>query len=328
MKHKYLYFSVFIGFVLAFGVSVMLSYKKNCVEEHSILRSVSFAQYKDYFLTGFLFDYLGINCQGKYNEFSTVLPHDSYIMSYSIGSAHTFCVQEECQRLVMKLESCVLADNDNGELTQKILSQIRENLELQKKYITKKDVYFPAILLKRNIERVEYSLVRILEKDAMALTVKDVLNVLPDNLFIEELQETEMGEVWDYFYMTKKFRDLIMIGVSLNRWKYKNADYPKEIASLIELSNVDLQNIIYEKKDGMWQLYYHPKKWMENMAPFNVYVPVITKSLESDWPLSKCLWLSSDFSLKRSLLLRNGELNADNKIWGCRLIDGRIRKLK
>lgn len=162
MKHKYLYFSVFIGFVLAFGVSVMLSYKQNCVEEHSILLSVPFAQYKDYFLTGFLFDYLGINCQGKYNEFSTVLPHDSYIMSYSIGSAHTFCVQEECQRLVMKLESCVLADKDNGELTQ----------------------------------------------------------------------------------------------------------------------------------------------------------------------MSKCLWLSSDFSLKRSLLLRNGELNADNKIWGCRLIDGRIRKLK
>ena len=110
--------------------------------------------------------------------------------------------------------------------------------------------------------------------------------------------------------------------------KKSDMDKLTAIKRMVELSIVDLQNIIYEKKDGMWQLYYHPKKWMKNIAPFNVYVPVITKSLESDWPLSKCLWLSSDFSLKRSLLLRNGELNADNKIWGCRLIDGRIRKLK
>ena len=129
----------------------------------------------------------------------------------------------------------------------------------------------------------------------------------------------------DYLGVVKKFRDMILIGLSLKNWREENAHYPESLGVLSRACSLpQISNMEYVHSNGVWQLFCPYRRGMKNVAPFNVYIPIITRSMETDWPLGKSLWLSSDFSQKRRSLFVDGVLNESNKVWRCSLINGRI----
>ena len=210
----------------------------------------------------------------------------------------------------------------------KRLSALKAHLEMQKNLCAHPDMRFPIALFRKSIEKLEYSLVRVMEAEGeKPLTTEEVMKLLPDALFEIDFKLCKWAVYEsDYFDRVKTFRDMITLGIALNKWRREHGGYPNSLDLLYKTDDrLRVSHIEYDHQHGIWQLFCPSKWWMKNVAPFNVYIPVITRNSETDWPLVKCLWLSSDFSKKRRQLFVDGVINDDNETWRCRLVNGRIQ---
>lgn len=223
------------------------------------------------------------------------------------------------------LESGFLSNAKESRATH--LATVQSSLALQKKLCMNPDVRFPMVYFRRNIESLEYAIVRVMEADcAMPITAEEVMEVLPDALFDVDIKSCSWACYGSkYFRGVKAFRDMIVIGIAINEWKRRQGRYPKSLADVKEVAH-QKQFLEYDCRDGVWQLFCPDKRWVNNISPFNVYVPSITRdrSNPTDWPGSGSLWLSSDYSEKRRRLWRDRIINKDDETWRCRLVNGRL----
>ena len=268
------------------------------------------------------FDYIGVaGCSPASNKL-----FKSYL-SRKISTDCDGCraTIEQYPVAIADLESALLLNEKANRTTS--LSIVQNSLALQKGFCTNSDVRFPMVYFRRNIESLEYAIVRTMEAEcAMPITGEEVMEVLPDELF--DIDMTSCS--WTcyspkYLRGVKTFREMIVTGIAINEWKRKHGRYPKSLTDIKE--NVHQKQFMeYDCRDGIWQLFCPGKKWVRNIFPFNVYVPSIMRdrSNPTDWPSCESIWLSSDYSEKRRRLWCDGIINKDDEKWRCRLVNGRL----
>ena len=275
-----------------------------------------------------MFDYMG-SADFAVESNRASLSHFTNLFGNGVMNVDGICMCTliaQYQKLLVDFENEFMRNKGFERVSR--LRALKAHLEVQKNSCVHPEVRFPIALFRESIEKLEYSLVRVMEADGEnPLMIEEVMKLLPDALFEIDFKLCKWAAYEpDYFDRVKTFRNMITLGITLNKWRREHGEYPNSLDFLDRTDyRLRISHIEYDHRPGIWQLFCPSKWWMKNLAPFNVYIPVITRNNETDWPLGKCVWLSSDFSKKRRRLFVNGVINADNETWRCRLVDGRIR---
>lgn len=222
--------------------------------------------------------------------------------------------------------------HDSREDFFRASGMIRKLLMNQKADSCRPETRFSIGNFCRSIERVEYSMVRLLEFgcSGLRLTESDVVSVLPDELFDSH---SFKGCDWaffspDDFRLLRVFREMIVLGCHVRAYFDAHGRPPRSLQDIGKDSRVDRGGrIAYSTRGVIWQMFYPESPKGQAAFPFNVYIPVVL-CRTTEWPLFGCLWLSSDFAEKRLRLYQTGTLNEETADWACEFRHGRIRKLQ
>ena len=177
--------------------------------------------------------------------------------------------------------------------------------------------------LQKWIVQTEYMLARVLDADReLCVSPTAIKRLLPDCLF-----ETNMKIRWSYMFRLKAFRDLLIVKAAMNAYQKKNAALPENLDALSDylkgVLGISVRDIVYERKDDIWQLVICEDKTILKKRAFNVYVPVIGGSSAHVSSERSRIVLSSDFNAKRRALF-SGELLNAGTLLACKLENGRI----
>lgn len=177
--------------------------------------------------------------------------------------------------------------------------------------------------LQKWIAQTEYMLARVLEADGeLYVSPAAIKRLLPDRLF-----ESNMKTKWNYMFRLKAFRDLLIVKAAMNSYRKENAVLPETLDMLSNrlkgVLSLSVRDIVYEKKDDIWQLVICEDKGILKKMAFNVYVPVIGGSTAHVSSERNRVVLSSDFNEKRRALFSGKILNAGTLL-ACKLENGRI----
>ena len=175
------------------------------------------------------------------------------------------------------------------------------------------------------VSSVEYSLLRILACGIDKISMKEIDDVLPEELY--ELK-TRRSEDSRKDATHKAFKNMIAIAWELGEWEREHGSFPPGLQELTIddkwLRGIYGADIEYEMKDGIWQLFSPGAPGGKNRSKFNEYVPVMDVPGVRFWPEASCLWLSSDYSEKRLRLYEHGKLYDSSSPCACKLERGGI----
>lgn len=193
------------------------------------------------------------------------------------------------------------------------------------------------------IRSLEYAFVRMAFGKASGLTLSsnDVVDALPDSLFLEnetiagisyhrvsgvrsDLASVDMDTAVD-MGRTLVFRDMLVVGIEIERWRKENGRLPNAIAALDISSERRVRQFVYSTDGGTWRLFHATAVKSEDPAPPGAYLPFIERV--GCLPKTAFLWLSTDFADRRRALYERGVLNEEYPEWGCRMADGRVEPI-
>lgn len=177
------------------------------------------------------------------------------------------------------------------------------------------------------ITRVEYAFVRLAEfHDIPILSDKIITSTIPDKYF--ELKHAKRSTA----VRVRRFRDLIRISVAIKNYKRRRNKLPDSIAELDlpEYVIVPSRGVkcYYQHENDVWMLWYSGASFWIKSQNFNSYIPEMDVGRVSKFPYPEMLFLSSDFSLKRRILFEGGDINAENDLWRCRMIEGELSPIR
>ncbi|MBR4652889.1 MAG: hypothetical protein IKO72_05965 [Kiritimatiellae bacterium] len=212
-----------------------------------------------------------------------------------------------------------------------ILKCICNDLMEQKNLCISARMRFPFRCYLGDIEKLEYSLARITEYGNMdVLNEREVLEFLPDDLFVIDNKACNWT-VFDTrsFERCRDFRDMIVLGICLRRYRFIKGHYPQTLDCLTlpqKMKRRFLMDLSYDVKGDVWCVFKPGVRNGRNPAPFNVFIPAIQNPADFVEQTGRAMWYSSDFSRKRARLFQTGRLNTGINKWECRILFGKIVK--
>jgi hypothetical protein len=173
------------------------------------------------------------------------------------------------------------------------------------------------------IHQYEYSVVRMMFHDACSSEesfrlIKVALDIVVSDELLKSYENNKQ------FSRVKIFKEMILIGIDIERRKKINGELPKVLSEISHKAKVSKME--YLVVDGKWQLFNPVLVNSHSFSPFNVYVPLI--GYDSRVPHSVCLWLSSDFAKKRKELYQGNVINRGIKGWECFMKQGKLHMHK
>ena len=293
-----------------------------------------FGEYVSFKARELCFTYCGIAGKGTNGLWgagtaaSKELPR--WLPAYWVSERAVFVEIKDFQALLERLEESFRRGDE--KMFHEYADRIRDTLRGQKEKCLSPTLRYRISVYFRNIEKTEYSLARMIEAPAggIRLTVGDVKNMLGDYLFTNDFKACTWMVVGDETGLRyRRFRDMLATGLLIRRWQAEKGSLPaslRDIAASPGAENIDLSQFVYSREGDVWQLFSCFVRNGRNLAPFNAYIPVISRGRPTDWPNPDGLWLSSDFSDKRRRLYETGSLNDGDPKWHYRLENGLIVK--
>ena len=169
------------------------------------------------------------------------------------------------------------------------------------------------------LERVEYSLARIVNNKSTSLNPQNVAQILPD-IFFNPISVADSEE----FRRLRVFKNLIKVGCSINEFRKDLGCIPSSLNQLsdlpVNISQDKGMSIKYETNGRVWQLYCAGN--VDNLM-FDVYVPLLRGMPAYKWRHRGVVWFSSTFSDKRKRLYKGKMLN-EGTPWECVMRDGKV----
>ena len=247
------------------------------------------------------FDYNGLFVTNVYSSVELA------INTKTLKNRTDIVLREALQHALEHLEAAASKD-DSRQYTQatKSIQSLLDNLFYES--VSNKCAF---ARLDASIERLEYSLVRILEiHRSSLLNDEQIVALIPDSYSSANRATYSKG------MRVMKFRDMIRIGVAIEDYRRRMGRLPVSLGEL-ELAEDITNNMVrgmkfyYQCENGIWMLRYSGSSCP---VEFNVYIPELDVGKISRWPYSECLFLSSDFALKRQQLFSGMVINVNNKM--------------